>query len=291
MRGQLRLSFDTSAVNALADCPDCAALLAGVRSGYFTRLTFLSVSEPLATSDPARRKKLFEILNTLRLNGECLEAHQWILTELVRNHRKFGSSRWDSLDLRFAECEDGIARRDFSDRDSEDERKSAVETDAEFSGVFENARPAFEKAFADGTDRPANADSLLAHLNGVGGVYWSMAANLYHRAVGVLPTEELVRAFMDDCPPFKALMLGLVHAQFELAGIREKPAKRKKRVGRNDLFCSIYLPYCDLYVTDDEEQRRCLTEIALTAKLPVGILSFADFSDRLMPLNLLKIGA
>jgi hypothetical protein len=111
-----------------------------------------------------------------------------------------------------------------------------------------------------------------------------MAANLYEKAVVVRPMEEQVRTFVTDCPPFLAMMLGLVHAQFEWAGIREKPVKKDKRVGRIDLFCSIYLPYCDLYITDDDEQRRCLNEIALTAKLPVEILSFTDFRSRLIVL-------
>src|SRR6266853_3039151 len=111
--GLQRLSFDTSGVNALADSPDCAALLAGISSGYFTRLTFPSVAEPLATTNEARRNRLFDTLNALRLNGECLEAHQWILTQLVQNNEKHGRGMWDSLALRFAECEVEIARREL----------------------------------------------------------------------------------------------------------------------------------------------------------------------------------
>jgi hypothetical protein len=104
-----------------------------------------------------------------------------------------------------------------------------------------------------------------------------------------LTTEE-IRAFVKSCPPFHALMLGLVHAQFEWS-ITANPAKKRKRVGKLDLFSAIYLPYCDIYITNDDEQRKCLIGIAAAAKSPVEILSFADFSSRLMPLNFLKIGA
>jgi hypothetical protein len=124
--GLQRLSFDTSAVNALADSPYCAPLLAGIKSGYFTRLTFPSVAEPLATTDKARRNSLFEILDALRLNGECLEAHQWILKQLVLNNEKHGKSMWDTLALRFTQCEVEIARREFSDSESEEERKFSI---------------------------------------------------------------------------------------------------------------------------------------------------------------------
>jgi hypothetical protein len=288
--GLQRLSFDTSGVNALADSPDCPALLAGIRCGYFTRLTFPSVAEPLATTDPVRRNKLFDVLNALRLNGECIEAHNWILTELVRNHVKSAVVGWDSLDLHFEECEIAIARREFSDNESKEERKFAAETEVQFTKTFADVRPRFETVFEGGTERPASADDLLAHLNGVGGAFWIMAANLYERAAGVRPTEEQMRAFLAECLPFHALMLGLVHAQFEWS-ITDNPAKKRKRVGKTDLFCATYLPYCDLYITDDDEQRKCLTEIAAAARLPVEILSFGAFGDRLMPLAHLTAGA
>jgi hypothetical protein len=285
-----RLSFDTSGVNALADSPECAFLLAGMRCGYFTRLTFPSVAESLATSDPVRRNRLFDVLNALRINGECLEAHNWILSELVLNHARKTGVKWDSLDIRFAQCEVEIAQREFSESESEDERKFATQTEEQFTKTFADTRPHFEAVFKEGTKRPTSADELLTHLNGAGGAFWTMAANLYERASSLRPTEEQVRAFAEECPPFFALMLGLVHAQFEWS-IIENPKKKNKRIGKTDLFSAIYLPYCDLYITGDDEQRRCLTEIAAAANLPVEILAFTDFSIRLMPLNHLTVGA
>lgn len=290
MSGQPRLSFDTSGVNALADNPDCKALLAGIRTGYFTRITFPSVAETVATSDASRRNRLFDILTALRLNGECLEAHQRLFTRLAQNYEKFGESRWATLNLHFEQCEVSIARHELSDVESKEEREFAPEVEKQFASLFSDTRPKFEEVFADGTPRPTSADELLAHLNGHGGAFWSIGAGLYERAAGRRPTEEQVRAFAEECPPFMALMLGLVHALFEWA-IREKQAKKEKRVGRMDLFCSMYLPYCDIYITNDDEQRRCLIEIATAAKLPVEIISFNAFSRRLMPLAHLAVGA
>jgi hypothetical protein len=85
-------------------------------------------------------------------------------------------------------------------------------------------------------------------------------------------------------------MLGLVHAQFEWS-ITANPAKKRKRVCKLDLFSAIYLPYCDMYITEDDEQRKCLIEIAATAKLPVEIFSVSDFSARLMPRQFLSMSA
>ncbi|MHB8502479.1 MAG: hypothetical protein ACYDHE_16230 [Candidatus Acidiferrales bacterium] len=181
-----------------------------------------------------------------------------------------------------------FSQREFSDSESSEERRFVAETEEQFTKIFADTRPRFEKVFEEGTERPTNADELLTHLNGVGGAFWIMAANLYERAADVRPAEEQICAFAEDCPPFLALMLGLVHEQFEWS-IRKNPIKKAKRIGMTDLFCAIYLPYCDLYITDDDEQRRCLAEIAVAAKLPVEVLSFKDFSSRLMPLAHLSV--
>lgn len=276
-----RLSFDTSAVNALADCAHSAALLAGVQSGYYTRIPFPSVGEAFAASNEIRRNNLLDTLSALRGNGECLEAPHWILSQLVQNHAKKTDATWDSVDIRFAEIEQGLVRGGFSNDESDEERKFAAQAEDQFTNIFASTRPRFEQVFEAGTERPKNADELLSHLNGEGGAFWIMAANLYERASGVRPSEAQVRNFAAECPPFLALMLGLVHAQFEWA-IRQNPIKKNKRVGWIDLFCAIYLPYCDLYITNDDEQRRCLTEIAATAELSVEISTFSSFGDKFL---------
>jgi hypothetical protein len=258
-------------------------LLAEIRSGYFTRLTFPSVEEPLAASDEATRNKLFDTLGSLLLNGECLQAHNVLAIQLIQNYENHGNSRWASQYIRFEECENAIARREFSAELSEEQRKFEASAKDQFAKVFTDPKPKFEELFAKGTVRPTSADELLTQLNGHGGAFWNIGAGLYEKAAGRRPTEEQVRAFAEDCPPFLALMIALVHGQFEEA-IREKQVRKDKRVNRIDLFCSIYLPYCDIYITDDGEQRRCLPEIATAAKFHVEFISFADFSNRLMPL-------
>ena len=273
--------MDSSEVNELTFGADGAAVLGGIQTGYFTRLAFPSVTEPLATSDEANRNKLFKTLNALRFNGECLEAHQWILTELVKNFERDGTSKWDSINVRFVECEYALARGELSEKESTEERDFAADAEARFTSTFATPRPRFEEVFAAGNARPATADELTKHLDGEGGAFWNYAAGLYERGAGRRPTEEQARAFVDNCPPFRALMLGLMHAQFEWS-IRENQIRKRKRVGRIDLFCALYLPYCDIFITNDNEQRRCLKEIAAAAKLPVEIFSHTEFSNRLL---------
>ena len=51
---------DTSAINRLADDPDSDALIAGLRSGFFVRLTFTSIGEVIAIENTDRRRKLLQ---------------------------------------------------------------------------------------------------------------------------------------------------------------------------------------------------------------------------------------
>ena len=70
---------------------------------------------------------------------------------------------------------------------------------------------------------------------------------------------------------------------YDLA-VRDKHAGERFRAGRNDLFMSVYLPYCDKFVTAEKkgEQERCLREVASVAGLETDILSYDKFCDSLL---------
>jgi hypothetical protein len=53
----------------------------------------------------------------------------------------------------------------------------------------------------------------------------------------------------------------------------------KFKAGGNDLFMSIYLPYCDKFVTAEKkgEQEKCLREVASLVNLETKIVSYDDF--------------
>jgi len=51
--------------------------------------------------------------------------------------------------------------------------------------------------------------------------------------------------------------------------------------GRNDQMMSVYLPYCDQFITAERKrmQEKCLSAIAIDAKIPAQIRSFDDFCN------------
>lgn len=291
MSGKKRLSFDTSAVNDLASDPDGEPLLAGILSGYFTRLTCPSVEEPLATENLARRAALVHTLRKLLTNGECVQTHDFITAGLIRNYERYGTSRWASLDIHFPACEDMIARGEILDDLGPNVRAFELEAEKEFERLFLGARPDFEPLFAKGAKRPSSTRELLdLLLNGDGEAFWTTSALLYRRFVGYSPSKEKLHAFALDCPPLLAAMLATLHAHYEWA-IREKPVSTRKRVNRMDVYGAIYLPYCDVYVTSDAEQMGCLTEVASLAGLSTDVIHYHEFRAKLDPYSSLRLSA
>lgn len=61
--------------------------------------------------------------------------------------------------------------------------------------------------------------------------------------------------------------------------MRDYHAGEKLDAGFNDLFMSVYLPYCDQFLTADEGQEKALREVALAVGLETKVLSYDDFCD------------
>ncbi|MGA3328872.1 MAG: hypothetical protein ABSF45_30850 [Terriglobia bacterium] len=61
MDARPRLTFDTSAINKLADDGHLRALVGGLGSGFFVRLTFTNVEEVVASTTGERRRKLLDV--------------------------------------------------------------------------------------------------------------------------------------------------------------------------------------------------------------------------------------
>lgn len=93
-------------------------------------------------------------------------------------------------------------------------------------------------------------------------------------------SEATIKEFSDVCPPFRAFIYRMLLSWYDLA-VRDRHAGQKFRAGRNDMFMSVYLPYCDKFVNVDAngEQEKCLREVVAVAGLETQILSYDNFCD------------
>jgi len=113
-----------------------------------------------------------------------------------------------------------------------------------------------------------------------GGAYLSIGAGLMERATKVLPPESEVKDFIKQCEPFKALLIALCLSQYEMC-IRDPRKASLGKAGRYDMFTAVYLPYCEVFVTNDPGQWKTLTAVADLTGSEMEILLYADFKANL----------
>jgi hypothetical protein len=162
---------------------------------------------------------------------------------------------------------------------SAEQRMSAVETAVQFERVFLDPRPIFQKLReTDEESWPKSAYDLERMLQRPGGAYWNFAIGLYSRATDKPVTEERIKIFVRECPPFRAILAALMVAQYERAVRSDEP---QKFAGRNDLFMAGYLPYCDEFISNDRLQQTALREVVCIAQLQTSVRWYREFSEQL----------
>lgn len=273
---------DTSAINRLADDPHSDALIAGLRSGFHVRLTFTSVSEVISNADVDRRRKLHRVCRLLLSVGDCIDPQHEILEKMVARFELAPSFDWREVSVEFPAARDEIVRREnFSDEEAKQEREQQEELKKQFVQVYENAKPAFDRLLKGGVEKvPRNVAELVARLQIPGGAFWTLAGNLYARVGKKPPDEALMRKFISECDPFRALMIALCAAQYDLC-LRPERVGPSFRSGRNDTFMAVSLPYCHQFVTNDKGQLACYKEVILVTGLKVAIRSYEEFRNGL----------
>src|SRR5437879_8435482 len=264
--------FDTSVFNKLTEDNGSSSRIAGLKSGFTILLTGTNLDEIVATSSSEQRRVLLDVCRRLLSAGYCIQPHHWIVEQLIAEFQKAASFDWKRVGVRFPECENEIARQEIiDDQLAAEQRNDARIRQDEFAKVFDDARPHFEPLFTGGTEtRPADFRDLVSRLRVPGGAFWNFGIGLYERAAKSRPDEQTIRKFIGECPPFHALLLALCVAQYERC-IRDLKTGLSYRAGRFDLYMSVYLPYCDQFITADERQQRCLAEVASNSSLSVKV--------------------
>ncbi len=281
------VTFDTSAHNRLAEGgPASEALLAGIKSGMYFRFAGLSIDEMVSCSDPAKRAALFTHCARLQLGpSDCIfPPNELIRDVIVAHHENPAAFDWKTVNVRAGEYERGIQRRKviLDPQLSEEQRQEQDALQKQYKQMFAGIRPKIEAVFAAHGEAPPRAfREVIARLaSGEGTLIWDMGKLLYDRTAEIDASEATIKAFMEVCLPFRALIYGMLLSWYDLA-VRDRHAGEKFRAGRNDMFMSVYLPYCDKFVTAEEngEQEKCLREVAAVAGLETEILSYDAFCD------------
>lgn len=284
------VTFDTSAHNRLVkDGPLSEAILAGLKSGYHFRFAGLSLEEMASTPDTSQRLALFTYCGRLQDGStDAIHPHYETLKLLILAHSQNPATfDWKTVNVRAVDFEREIGRRRFvwDDELSAEQRARQIQDQKDYRRLYTRLQPKLAKIIFDhGEALPVTLQEVITRLRASDNkLMLGTGKMLYDRAAGTDVSEATIMDFINVCPPFRALLYGTLISWYDLS-IRDRHAGEKFQAGRNDMFMSVYLPYCDQFITAEErgEQEKCLREVINLAELETRVLSYDDFCDSLL---------
>jgi len=284
------VTFDTSAHNRLVEGDPCfEAAMEWINSSMWFRFAGLSVEELVACPGPKRESLLAACRRLQNGPSECLLPCGALTEQLILAHFSDPSTfDWKTVNVRWLDCEMAIRHSEiFTDEQISREQRE-FQTQRRMVGKQESdrkresLRPEIQAIFeAHGEEPPSAFQVAVSRLaNSDGSAVWFMAKQFYDRAAKTNTDEATAKEFMRVCPPFRALIYAMFIPWYNSA-VRDYQSGEKLNAGINDLFMSVYLPYCDKFVTAEKksQQEKCLREVASVAGLETEILSYDDFCD------------
>jgi len=290
------LTFDTSVHNRLVKIGASAnPIYSAVRSQYFFRLAGLSFEEMISTPQFADRRALLDGCRRLTTGRwwDCLNPPYEILRILIAAHAANPSNfQWLAVDVRSGglahEIRTGELTADdaLADLQRTEQNASIKGYKAQWVQLRSQLDPIFA---AQGIPRPKTFEEAFnngspALLPGLGkGMYDAgLRFDAALRGEKIEPDTDAatVQHFIDNCPPFRAQLCALLMSWYNTS-LREGNTSEKFAAGRNDLFMSVYLPFCDVFVTRDTDQESCLRELTKYTGVDTEILSLDTFTNEL----------
>lgn len=278
------VTFDSSAHNRLVDS-DADSIIARINSELWFRFAGSCVEELSATTTPEDRTKLFTSCGQLQCSSsDCLLPSNLLTEQLVLAH--FNNPKafnWKTVNVRCSDCERAIRDPRFFDDEQTAGEQRAFQWERKMIGKQDRERkrvkrPEIQAIFAKhGEAPPTTFQPAISRLEKGGRSVWAVAERFYDRFTKTDTHDATVEEFMSVCPPFRALIYAMFIPWYH-EWIRDYQTGEKLKAGSNDLFMSVYLPYCDTFVTDDDDQEKSLRAVATAAGLETEVISYDDFS-------------
>jgi hypothetical protein len=277
--------FDTSAINRLHDEPDRTIIVKGLIATTVVRVTALNVIEVSGTADVARRTSLLGLLSDLADGVRPLSAPNVLLQTLA----KAFADKNDRPVITLTEEEEGVWLA-LNNRDSHNEEtrqevfRWKQDLEKPFKESHMEARPEFQELFATGkASRPRVPSDLFRHYCEDDTFLYDVVSPLYAQSTGVELKRQELREFLAQIPQWPLYFLGWAYAIFE-RDIQQIGYGHKGKAGTVDLWCALYLPHCDCFVTDDVGQRKSLRILNVynPRKPKTRVISYEDFKARLL---------
>jgi hypothetical protein len=151
-----------------------------------------------------------------------------------------------------------------------------------FKQSHREARLRFQKLFESGmAERPRSGAGVIRSICKQDQWLSDHVAPTYKQFTGIDISNAELRQFLNERPEWVLYFLGWVYSMYRRA-IREKGYGRNRKTGTVDLWCAVYLPYCDCLVTGDVGQRRALRVLNVFNPHRTKIISYNELRRRLL---------
>jgi len=270
--------FDTSALSKLIKGGfRLQPYLSALTCGFDVWLTAMSVDELIATPVPETRETLIAGLQCLLASGRCVWPPHEVLTLLCTKHADDPSGfDWRKVDIRAVRYERAIVDREFTDDLCDTQLLEQRSVEKQYMDFWLDLRSRLQPLLGSEREGRPRSYGQAAEIARTGKVLIGLAKPLYERGSKIGINHDDVKAFLDACPPFRAVCYGLVGSWFDVSVASQV---FKKLAGRNDQMMAAYLPYCSRFATDDAKQGKRLREIAFEAQLNCDVLSYKQFLE------------
>jgi len=285
------LLFDTSAHDRLIKIGESAYPIYGsIRNQFFFRLAGSAFEEMISIPDAAERLAQLDGCRRLAQGRwwDCLNPPGEVLRILIAAHASAPTNfQWLNVDVRSGglayEIRTGELTADNALALLQKTEQYSAQTGykdgwrkvrAELDPIFKKHKLARPKTFAEAFQN--HSASMLPAL-GKGLYDAGLRADAALSGVSAEPDTDpsVVQHLIDNCPPFRAMLCGVMMSWFNTS-LKHKSGERLA-AGRDDMFMAVYLPLCDIFVTRDIDQLKCLGELTQYIGSGTEVAYFDDF--------------
>jgi hypothetical protein len=255
----VEICFDTSALNALCDDHDSNVLIAKIRSSHRVLLSSLNIVEVVANSDEERRRSLLACLRSLS-DGTLPLA---MPNKLVRRAtRAFAKGKMTlTATIKQEEAPTWWFLNDSTLAGSQEQQEALLwkkNLEDEFLAAHRSARDEFQELLAQApASRPRSPGQFIKSFRTNSDALYTVVSDIFKKETRQRLSRDAMWQLFKRAPQWPLFLAGWGHEIFARAlqasnyGPRGKP-------GTADLWFAVYLPVCDIFVTNDNGQHRAL---------------------------------
>lgn len=261
--------WDTSAISSLSKLADREVLIAKMRALHAHWIPRCVLDEIASTNSQEERNRILAVCRELIRGSGRIVLHPWdLITAGVLMYWEVGFVDWEVLLETRQEVEEAMNSGTFDDDLAKAQYPELKQGLGAVEDWFDSQKPLF-KTFKAKTNVAETVDDQVAFAR-LKGVFLNnvlyCCCNIIGQQVDLSYAEKFAEAFHPIETFICAYFIGHLR--------RNEARTRKSQAGAIDLLGAVYLPLCDLFISDDHNQQDVLRDVARCSSLRTDVLWF-----------------